>query len=465
MNNTWRNTGLNPILRIGYGSNIMRGLIHFNINDIKKLIDDKTFANIDKLHFNLKMVNCFTVAENNFENEFVRNDKAKRASSFELILFKLPCEFDAGRGYDFTNDFWPENNKCITTDGSSWFVSKTAIPWLKYDEEYDPEKDKGGIYSLEYIESEYEKFKIGDNSIVIASQSFDFGNENLYMDITSYVLEAIKLNKNYGLCLAFAPFYEKIETNNLECVNFFTDHTNTFFHPFVEAVYEEYINDNRSNFTNSSNDKLYLSVYNDGIPTNLDNIPSCFINDTEVKVKQATKGVYYALNSKINTNNIEESISYDRWSKMSINNETIDDVEMQFYVNKKYKRLSIGNINKTKIDLIPTIYGINDNEDVNIGDIREINVEFIEKFSAEKSYLINNAEYRLYVKDGNREIDVIEYQPIELYNNVNFFNIYTMDLIPNKYYIDIKVLNGRENKIFKNVVRFNVVNNVTDRYQ
>ena len=59
---SWQNTGLNPILHIGYGNNIMRGLIHFDINEIKTLIDDKTFANIDKLQFNLKMTNCFSVA-------------------------------------------------------------------------------------------------------------------------------------------------------------------------------------------------------------------------------------------------------------------------------------------------------------------------------------------------------------------------------------------------------------------
>lgn len=462
INNTKRNMGLNPILSVSYGANIMRGLIHFDINEIKALIEDKTFANIEKLHFTLKMTNCFSVAGNVYNADFIEN-KHKRASSFELILFKLPCDFDAGRGFDLVNDFWFENDKNISYDGSSWYFSKTLIPWIDYNTQYDPEKDKGGIYSQEHLEAEYNKFKEGKESIIVGSQYFDFGNENLSIDITSYVLNAIKTNKNYGLCLAFAPHYENNVSEILENVNFFTDHTNTFFHPFVETIYEEYIDDNRNNFTNSLNDKLYLTVYNDGILTNLDNIPTCFINDIEVEVKQASKGVYYAINYASKDSIYEDTVCYDKWSKMSLNGENIDDVELEFFVNKKNKRINIGNTNK--IEIVPSIYGINDGEDINQNEIREVIVDFKEKYSNENHFLLSKCEYRLYVKDGDREIDVIEYQPIETINSMNFINIYTMDLLPNKYYLDIKIYNGREKRTFKNVLYFNIVNNVSNRIQ
>ena len=79
--------------------------------------------------------------------------------------------------------------------------------------------------------------------------------------------------------------------------------------------------------------------------------------------------------------------------------------------------------------------------------------------------MLSKCEYRLYVKDGDREIDVIEYQPIETIDSMNFINIYTMDLLPNKYYLDIKIYNGREKRTFKNVLYFNIVNNVSNRIQ
>ena len=43
--------------------------------------------------------------------------------------------------------------------------------------------------------------------------------------------------------------------------------------------------------------------------------------------------------------------------------------------------------------------------------------------------------------------------------------IYAEDLIPNDYYVDIKVKRGRETRYYKEVLRFKVVSDVTERYQ
>ena len=61
LENSLQNLGLNPILSVGYGKFLMRGLLHFDISEIKKLVNDKTFANQNKLTFILKMTNCFSV--------------------------------------------------------------------------------------------------------------------------------------------------------------------------------------------------------------------------------------------------------------------------------------------------------------------------------------------------------------------------------------------------------------------
>ena len=65
------------------------------------------------------------------------------------------------------------------------------------------------------------------------------------------------------------------------------------------------------------------------------------------------------------------------------------------------------------------------------------------------------------VKDGNREVDVLPYQPIEKAFLNNFFVLYTEDLIPNQYYIDVRVQMGRETKFYKEALRFKIVSNVT----
>lgn len=462
---SFQNMGLNPILNVSYGSNIIRGLIHFDIEEIKNLIEDKTFTNVDKLQFNLKMTNCFSVDGTTYNTNLIRDGKAKRATSFELMLFKLPCEFDAGRGFDYVSDFWIGDNHSFSTDGSTWYTSKTLVPWIDYDKEYIKENDKGGIFSMDFLMSEYENFKENKESIIVGTQKFDFGNENLCIDITNYVLDCVKTNKNYGLCLCFCPLYENSISEEMNCVNFFTDNTNTFFHPYVEAIYNEYMMDSRNNFTNNKNDKLYLTVYNDGELCNLDAIPSCSIEDVELDVKQTTKGVYCA---QILNNNIkleEDTVYYDKWSKMSLNGVKIDDIERELFIRKNNNKINIGKVSSSMINVVPSVYGINDSENLNRGEVREVVVDFREKYTTDKRHLISKAEYRLYVKDGNRELDILQYQPIEMGEDINFFNIYTMDLIPNEYFIDIKVTNGQEKNIFKNVLRFNIISNITERYQ
>ena len=103
-----QNLGLNPILHVGYGNGIMRGILHFDVEKIKYLIEDKTFADIDKLKVVLKMTNCFSVDGFPYEKDLIRglDSYAKRAASFDLMLYKLPCHFDGGRGFDFVSDFW-----------------------------------------------------------------------------------------------------------------------------------------------------------------------------------------------------------------------------------------------------------------------------------------------------------------------------------------------------------------------
>jgi hypothetical protein len=137
---------------------------------------------------------------------------------------------------------------------------------------------------------------------------------------------------------------------------------------------------------------------------------------------------------------------------------------MEFVTNPVSRKFVAGPSSELKRDAVPTIYGINDEESINQGEVREITVDFREKYMTHKKVLIDSAEYRLYVKDGNRELDVINYHPIEKTNDGSFFNIYTMDLIPNDYFVDIQITSDREVKTHKNVLKFKIVDNISERY-
>lgn len=515
-----QNMGLNPVLHVGYGQRLMRGLLHFDTCEIKQLIDDKTFANLDKLKFTLKMTNYFSIDGVPYEKTLVHSfdSPTKRAASFDLILFKLPCDFDEGRGFDFISDFWVRNNASLSKEGSNWYFAKSGIPWsderqdktpeelvmpdifdkrefiaiynklleyskkmgdesthscdeiiddiknIKTNYKFDEKTLKGGIYNQNKIVEEYEKFINGEESLVVATQHFDFGDENLSMDITDYVMECVKTGINHGLCLAFSPLYEERVTEFEQYVGFVDDNTNTFFHPYVEADYSEYIQDDRESFTLGKNNRLYLYVSDNGEPANLDEMPTCSVEGVEVEAKQATKGVYYA---EINAKELDlesAAIYYDTWSGIKLNGEDEDDVELEFSTRPKSYKFKAGSDNSIKKNMIPTMYGINDEEKIHRGEVREVSVDFRKEYETDKKYLVDGAEYRLYTKDGNRDVEVIGYTPIEKTFLNNYFIIYAGDLIPGRYYVDIKVKLGREVKFFREALRFHVVSDVTERY-
>jgi hypothetical protein len=73
-------------------------------------------------------------------------------------------------------------------------------------------------------------------------------------------------------------------------------------------------------------------------------------------------------------------------------------------------------------------------------------------------------EYRIYVKEGLGEIDVIPYTKIEKSNSYNFFYLDTLSLLPNIYYVDIKIKDLNLINYQRNVLSFIVVNDETIRY-
>ena len=493
------NTGLNPILELNYGRELSRGLIHFDVDEIGKLLSDGTFSDRDKLCCTLKMTNCASVDGLPYDKRIHHraSEPVERATSFDLILFKLPQDFDAGKGFDYASDFWVRRNhsRAFVNMASNWYYSQRARCWKVDSDKMLPDEigmlelDKdhptyfyqhilcgnteyrikvnleGGIYSHEEMVEEYEKYLSGEESIIVGSQHFDFGAENLSINITDYVFECLDSGINYGLGLAFVPNLERTRLDVQQYVSFFTDLTNTFFHPYVECVYNDYIMDDRANCCLGRKNRLYLYSNINGKPVSLDSGITCTIDGEEYEVKQATKGAYYIEITPDPDKFEVESIHYDLWSNLSLDGNKIDDVEQEFVVNPMTEFLSVGSKSAMGDRTVPQVSGINDGEDLRQGEIREVVVDFRKEYTTNRKHLLDNAEYRLYVKDANREIDVIDYVPVERAFINNFFVINTEDLIPNDYYVDIRVMNTRETRYYKKVLRFRVVSNVTERYQ
>ena len=493
------NTGLNPILEINYGKELSRGLIHFDVNEIGTLIADGTFSDPSKLSCVLKMTNCASVDGLPYDKEIHHraSEPVERATSFDLVLYKLPQEFDAGKGFDYAYDFWLNKNhsRAYVDMPSNWYYAQSVKWWKVDDEKIIPDDNgkinidashpmyfyqyiesgdteiktrvdlEGGVYSHEELVEACRKYEAGEESIVVGIQHFDFGAENLEIDVTKYVLDSLESGKNYGLMLAFIPRLERTKTTKQQYVSFFTDLTNTFFHPYVECKYCDPIADDRANFCLGRKNRLYLYAGIDGTPSSLDEGVKCTIDGKEYEVKQGGKGYYYVEITPDPCDFEAETIHYDIWSNLSLNGEPISDIEQEFVVNDMHNFLSVGSNSAGPDRTVPQVSGIDDAEELTRGEIREVVVDFRKEFSTNRKELLDNAEWRLYIKDANRDLDVFEYQPVERAFLNNFFIINTQDLIPNDYYVDIRTMRGRETRYYKKVLRFRVVSNVTNRYQ
>lgn len=452
------NYGLNPICGLSYGNNVSRVLLYFNEEKLKQLVDDGTYKLKNKLSHRLKMTNCGSI---NVEKFFEKDAAAKflsqkhRASSFNVIAFKIPKKWDAGNGFDNSTDAWFLGYKSTSHDGSTWEKARNGELWSS---------ESGltnGIYSTDFLEDEYEKYLNGIESIIIGVQHFDYGNENLDIDITDYVNSVLfDEEENYGLCLAISPDLEHGENEN-GYINFFTNNTNTFFAPYIETRYNILINDDRYKFYLGKKNKLYFYAVIGGRFVELDEMPICKINGKISEVFSETKGIYYT-EVKLSKNEKEGAIIEDEWSNLKLNGENIEEITKEF-VTLPYKSFfSFGEEVEESVNLNPVISGINDDEKLNQGNIREISVTFRHPYTTTEYELVDECYYRVYVKDGNREIDVINWEPISTIEKKNLFKIDTNELIPQKYYVDIKANIGRQVLIFKNKLEFTVVNNVTE---
>lgn len=449
------NLGLYPISMLHYGNLVSRVVLFFDIDKLKKEVDDKNYPNVNTLKHTLKMFNCGSVDSNAFSkilSPISDSGNRKRATSFDVIAFEIPEKWDMGVGFDTNGSFFIAGDASISEDGSTWFKAYNGKAW----------KNDDGIYSNKFLADECKKFINDEDSIIISRQHFDYGNEDLSLDITKFVNDIISGNKkNNGICLAFSPLLESTETEITNYVGFFNEKTNTIFQPCVETVCENVIHDNRFNFILGKENKLLLFCNLGGELTNLDYLPTCTIDGVEYPVKQLKKGVYEA-SVRIDKNKCgDKTILYDIWSNIVVDGEVFDEVEMEFVCNSHSSFYKFGSFNDKKKNYIPSFEGINDCEKMNQGEERCINVFFKVPYTNNEYCLPNKTFYRIYAVSGKREIDIIDWCEMDVIENFSTFIIKTSELLPCEYFIDIKAEDNGEVKVFKKVSTFEVVNNIT----
>lgn len=438
------NSGLNPIAELYYGSGLNNTASYsrflFQIDDtrLKDLYVGGTYPDLSKLTHTLRMTNTGA-----FDKDLLNKSigSKSRTSSFDLILFKINQPWDNGTGYDLSSSLITMGETAYICGYSNWFNSQNGVSWAGGD----------GVYSG------------SPSGITIGVQHFDKGNENIEIDVTSYINGLLTGDTNNGLGIAFAPEFEELTPENPQYVGFFTNNTQTFYEPYIETRYNNHISDDRNDFYLDKPNKLYLYVNLRGNPTNLTNIPSVEVFDNNgnsfglFTPEHVTLGVY-SIDIIVPTTSDNDCTMYnDVWSGLEINGVSLPDVSLDFVIKSSVGYYNIGSQDSTPRKTAVSVSGISANEKIKRGDIRKVLVSARIPFTVEQTQRIDDIKYRLYVKEGRNELNVIDFEPIELSVNSYYFLIDTASLLPNTYYLDVLVTSNLEVTTLSNVINFDIV--------
>ena len=476
------NTGLNPILELVWGKDtiVSRALVYFDHSKVKELMDDGIMPDIKRMKHILHITNAGSLDFTQLhkcETSSINDNKKVRAVSFDLIFFLIPKDWDAGKGFDFSKNyfnvgFYSRNQRdperLVSDEACNWFQRMNGLVW-----------DEPGIYSNETLAAEYDKWAAGEESIVIGRQHFDVGNESIEFDITDTFNKFLEGDlENHGIGIAFSPLLEATEDEYENYLGLLGPHTNTFFAPYVQTRYDDVVMDDRSNFVLGKKNRLYLYCTIGDHLESLDTNPVVTVKDgndeitidadgnalSDIEATMQSKGVYY-VEFKLPIGMEPDTMYYDTWSNIVYQGSPIEDVQMDFTVKQSANFFNLGNSTSvTNVTFSPTVTGIQEQEQILRGDIRKLVIKAKPSYSTNTVQLVDDLSIRVYVMDGEREIDVIEWDGINRSFSENYYLIDTGMLLPQTYHVDIRIKYGMNSIIHHDVLKFTIVSSLNNKY-
>jgi hypothetical protein len=476
------NTGRNPIAEIFHGGSTNENEITysryiFNI-DLTELIErtnnKELFTDRMTHKINLTNTSCFdqelfckTVASSCGE--------VKRATAFDLILFEVPEVWDEGNGYDYVD---ARSNTCTLGDKA---YCEGAANWE--DRQFNQSWSQLGVYNdpTMWYSGSTTGYTGTTINLIKGTQHFDHGNENLCIDITDYVNDLITSGiTEVNLGVAFERGEETTLQEDICYVGFFTRDTQTVYEPFMETEFDDTIKDDRDNFIINKDNNLCLYVNAGGERVNA-SISGVTIYDHQENVfeviptsgiTQVTTGVYCVSVNVPKTNLYCGNVQFtDVWGDITINGNNLGDVELEFIVKEEGSYYNIGSNNSagatglgvgdarnTSIyDYEFVVNGIKRKEKIKRGDTRRVNVIARVPFTFDQSQAVDKIYYRIFIKEGETQIDYIDWNEVSRTPDGNFFFVDTSWFIPNDYFMEIKIESGNEIRTYHDTIQFEIV--------
>jgi hypothetical protein len=433
------NTAKNPNTEIVYGNSFSKFIFKIDLSGLQSKINNGEYVITTGTTHKLYLTNTIFGDEALLGDD--RGNGNLRATSFDLILFKINEEWDEGVGFDYEKIYdLATGEQLFDVRPSNWFNRTTLNTWAVE-----------GIYST--------------GATIVDTIHFDNGDENVNLDITSYI-NGILLsgNTNYGLGMAFSVPYQDITTDIGQSVSFFSKYTQTFFEPYLETYFQDVIEDDRQNFVAGVKQNLYLYVTKgtnfydlDVLPTVdiLDSTKTPITNLTDIETVKIRKGVYkisFGINGILCDG---KKFFYDKWKGIEIDGVSLGDITQKFVPKPYTSQYTIGE-NQTELQRYAIQYfGVKLNEKIKRDEKRKIVVTF-RSIDEPKTVLVDEVYYRIFIKEGRTQINVLEWSKLDR-TNENSFVLDTSYFIPREYFLEIKGKTHTEEIFYKDIINFEIV--------
>ena len=449
------NNSQNPVTEISYGTidkQVSRFLFDVDFSGIRERIAQGSINPNNIVKHVLHMTNTIAYAPQ-FIGKKSYSTAINRAAAFNLDVFNVTEDWQEGNGYNFTyagkKDVYSGE---IVEQASNWTARTSGVRW-----------SVDGAY-------------ISGVSEIIGNQAFAAGNEDIEIDVTEYINQRLfgtgytgttaYSGDSFGLGIKFPDNMEAIQTSYREAVAFHAKHTNTFYEPFIETIIADEIRDDRNYFYMDKANDLYLYVNIGNFQQNIivnkvdiydyeDNLINTLSGSSIIHV---SKGVY-KINYFVDSSQYPDAVIFrDVWS-LTVNSRNTE-FKGEFYLISadKYYNFDLSNQIDFK-NYFFYFWGINEKENIRAGNIRKIRLSIKELYANQSNFLPLDLEYRLFTTVGAKyEIDIIPFTSVNRTSSGYEFDLDTSWLIPQDYYLQIRLKNGRyyENK---QTLSFTVVNN------
>jgi hypothetical protein len=433
------NTSKNPTTEIFYGSGFSKFIFKLDLDSLQTKVDSGELVINDATIHTLHLTNTIFGDEGLKGNN--RSTSRDRATSFDLIVFKITEFWDEGVGFDYQDSGYDftTGNHTFDERPSNWFNRTTLNQWTSQ-----------GVYAT--------------NPVIVTSMHFDNGNEDLNVDVTNYINGILSGDTNHGLGIAFSVLYQDLTPEVDNSVAFFTKYTQTFFEPYLESNFDDRIEDDRQNFIGGVDQNLYLYVTKGTNFYDLDELPMVDILDstntvigglsnfTATKIKKGVYKITFGIDGILCDG---KKFFYDKWKGLTIDGVDISDVTQKF-VPKPYTSLySIGQ-NQTELQRYAIQYfGIKQSEKIKRGEKRKVVVSF-KSIDNPKTVLFDEVYYRMFIKEGLTDVIIHDWTLTDT-TNENSFTLDTSIYIPREYFIEIKGKTHTEEIFYKEHIKFEIL--------